>query len=693
MDELNKPVGEINFYCRQIQKKLKNLGLATIRGLLFHFPFRYEDLSQIKKIKELRPNDIATIKATVDSIRNFKSPKTHKKITEVILHDESGIIKAVWFNQWYLKDRNIINPGDEFFLVAKTNSSYELVSPEYEKVSENPTHCGRIVPIYPLTYGVSQKQVRTAIKFALPFIDFLEESLPEEIIAKNNLLGIRDAILNIHFPSSPKATKDTVPTSMEICQRARERLAFDELFLNQLKNFWLKNELKNKKSYPVIFYEKETKDLIAKLPFKLTLCQRKSSWEILQDIMEPYPMNRLLNGDVGSGKTLVAGIAMYNCALSKLQSALLAPTEILAKQHYDTFCELFPNIKIGLVTRGNKITNYELLITNKKQLSQFIAGNSDIIIGTHALIQDNIKFKNLALAVIDEQHRFGVEQRARLSSCQDGDRYPHLLSMTATPIPRTLSLIQYSDLDISLLDELPQGRKTIKTIVVGPEKRFPAYEFIKKQVDEGRQAFVICPLIDESDKLGVKSVTEEYKKLNEKVFPDINIGFLHGKLKSAEKEEVMQDFKNNKIKILVSTSVVEVGVDVPNAVIMMIEGAERFGLAQLHQFRGRVGRGEHQSYCLLFPTDAPTRRLKEMENINDGFRLAEIDLQLRGPGQIYGKEQSGKIEFRLADMNNMFLIKKAQNSAKEILAEDLKLKKHPRLREYLDTELQKIHLE
>jgi len=687
MKELDKPVGEINFYCRQIQKKLKNLGLATIRDLLLHYPFRYEDLSKIKKIKELLPNDVAIIKVTVESIRNFKSPKNYKKITEAILNDESGKIKAIWFNQWYLKDKNIINPGDELFLVAKNISSLELVSPEYEKVSDNPSHCGRIVPIYPLTYGISQKQVRTAIKFALPFIDFLEESLPKEIIAKNNLLEIKDAILNIHFPSS-----------MEICQKARERLAFDELFMNQLKNFWLKNELKNKSSYPINFHGKEIKKFVSELPFELTLAQRKSSWEILQDITEPYPMNRLLNGDVGSGKTLVAAIAMYNSVLSGLQSVLLAPTEILAEQHYQTFCQIFTdlNIKIGLVTRGNKMMNYESGIMNngrKKIDANHITTNSDIIIGTHALIQENIKFRKLALTVIDEQHRFGVEQRAKLSSCQESSKYPHLLSMTATPIPRTLSLIQYSDLDISLLDELPQGRKKIKTIVVGPEKRISAYEFIKKQLNEGRQAFVVCPLIDESDKLGVKSVTKEYKKLNEKIFPDIDIGFLHGKLKSAKKTNIMQKFKNQEIKILVSTSVVEVGVDVANATIMMIEGAERFGLAQLHQFRGRVGRSEHQSYCLLFPTDSSTRRLKEMENINDGFRLAELDLQLRGPGQIYGKEQSGKIEFKLADMNNMFLIKKAQNSAKEILENDRLLKKYPRLKDYLDTELQKIHLE
>ncbi|MBU1179692.1 ATP-dependent DNA helicase RecG [Patescibacteria group bacterium] len=685
---LDTPVSEINFYCKRLSKKLANLGLKTVRDLLFYYPFRYEDLSKIKKINELRAGEPATVKVRVELINNFRSPQKHKKITEALVNDGSGKIQVLWFNQWYLT--NIIKPGDELFLIAKLTNNYtkELISPDYEKVSENPTHTGRIIPIYPLTYGLTQKQLRTAIKSALDFVNEIQDYLPQEIISANNLISLKDAVLNIHFPASQESRAQAI-----------ERLSFDELFFNQLKNLWLKKDLEKKQAHAAAFHEKETKKFVENLPFKLTNAQRKASWEILKDIELSHPMNRLLNGDVGSGKTLVGALAIYNCALSGLQSVLLAPTEILSYQHYDTFCKLFGNlnIKIGLVTRGQKKMNKELGIRNqaggkrKKLDSEFITANSDIIIGTHALIQENIKFDKLGLAVIDEQHRFGVEQRAKLTSGEK--KYPHLLSMTATPIPRTLALIQYSDLDLSVLDEMPSGRKIIKTYAVSPSKRISSYEFIKKEINSGRQVFVICPLIDASDKLGVKSVTEEYKKLDEKIFPEFNIGMMHGRLKSKEKEEIMQEFKENKINILVSTSVVEVGVDIPNATIMMIEGAERFGLAQLHQFRGRVGRSEHQSYCLLFPTEQPTSRLRAMETTNDGFRLAEMDLELRGPGQIYGKEQSGKIEFRLADMNNMLLIKKAQDAVNNLLADDSELKKSPHLREYLEQKLKNIHLE
>jgi ATP-dependent DNA helicase RecG len=721
MSQLDAPIQDINFYCKKISKKLLKLGLKTVRDLLFYYPFRYEDLSAVKKIKDLAPGETATIKVRVELIKNYRSPQKHKKITEAIVSDETGKIKVLWFNQWYLAKN--ISPGDELYLAGKlSDSGYarEIISPDYEKATEETTHTGRIVPIYPLTQGITQKQLRAAVKMAVKYAADLTEYLPEEIISDNNLIGLSEAIANIHFPASE-----------ELKSAAVRRLSFDELFFNQLKNIWLKKQLEKKRAEAIPFNQEKIAEFVKGLPFALTNTQRKAAWEILQDIEASRPMNRLLNGDVGSGKTVVAALAIYNAALAGRQSALLAPTEILAHQHYDTFCKLFGrfNIKIGLITRSQKITNYppspvipkfipaeagtqgnpvnKKAVKKKNLDSRFrgndtkkkrndeITTNSDIVIGTHALLQEKIIFNHLALAIIDEQHRFGVEQRARLAEiANSASAYPHLLSMTATPIPRTMAIVMYGDLDLSILDEMPGGRKQIKTFVVPQTKRDGAYNFIKKEIEAGRQAFVICPLIDESDKLGVKSVIQEYKKLNEEIFPELIIAALHGKLKPAEKDEIMAGFKKNKIKILVSTSVVEVGVDIPNATIMMIEGAERFGLSQLHQFRGRVGRGEHQSYCLLFPTDGgTTSRLSALEKINDGFKLAEIDLQLRGPGQIYGKEQSGKIDFKLAGTKDINLVKQTQDAIKNLFTSDPELKKYPHLLEYLEETLENVHLE
>lgn len=684
MNNLDIRIPEINFYCKKIAKKLMALGLKTVRDLLFYYPFRYENFSQIKKINELLPGDIATVKVRVELLKNYRSPQKHKKITEAIMSDGTGKIKVLWFNQWYLT--NSIMPGDELYLVAKISDNgfaREIISPEYEKFSKETTHTGRIVPIYPLTAGLSQKQLRTAIKTALENAENIEEYLPEEIIVSNNLLGLKDAIKNIHFPAS-----------MDLQKQAIKRLSFDELFFNQLNNLWLRKNLEKKKSESMLLHKEKLSEFTAGLPFRLTDAQRKAAMEIMLDLEKTHPMNRLLNGDVGSGKTVVAALAMYNTILSGRQSALLAPTEILATQHYNTFCKLFDhlNLKIALLTRSSAFLNNSAM--SKKFLTEKIKkGGADIVIGTHAIIQKNITFKNLCLAVIDEQHRFGVEQRTALTSCSGNGLFPHLLSMTATPIPRTMAIVKYGDLDLSVLNEMPGGRKEIKTYAVRPERRAGAYNFIKKEVKSGRQVFVICPLIDESDKLGVKSVIQEFKKLKEQIFPEFNIAALHGKLKSAEKDEIMADFRQNKTNILVSTSVVEVGVDIQNATIMMVEGAERFGLAQLHQFRGRVGRGEYQSYCLLFPTNGEaTSRLRALEKINNGFRLATIDLQLRGPGKIYGTEQSGKIDFQLADINNITLVKQTQDAVNNLFRDDPELKKYPHLREYLEERLKKIHL-
>jgi len=538
------------------------------------------------------------------------------------------------------------------------------------------------VPNYHLTANLTHKQIRFLIKQIINLAGRVMDWLPFEVKKSARLINLAEAVREIHFPKN----------NLDI-KKARERLAFDELFLIQLESQLVRKNLSLSRARAIEFNEAATKKFVDSLPFKLTDAQRKAAWEILQDIKKDRPMSRLLEGEVGSGKTLVAVIAILNAVLNKKQAVLMVPTEILAKQHFETISKLLAglDIKIGLVTRTNK------LISNGKKLKATdIVAEADIIIGTHALIQEDIKFKNLALAVVDEQHRFGVEQRKTLVAKSGGELTPHFLSMTATPIPRSLALALYGDLGLSVLDELPKNRKKIITAVVPEKKRAAAYEFIRKQIREGRQVFVICPLIDLSDKLGVKSVEEEYQKLKKIIFPDLNIGKLHGRLKPKAKEEVMKEFLEKKIQILVSTSVVEVGVDVPNASVMMIEGADRFGLAQLHQFRGRVGRSIHQSYCFLF-TDSDTektlKRLAAVVKCNNGFELAKMDLKFRGPGEVYGIEQKGFPELKMASLFDYALMKQAREQAVKIMAIDQELSRWPALREQVGEWEKMAHLE
>ncbi len=486
--------------------------------------------------------------------------------------------------------------------------------------------------------------------------------MPKEVSERQKLYDVKTALNEIHFPSS-----------LEKAEEARKKFAFEELFLLQLRALSERKKIQRQKAVSVKFNQELIKNFVSSLPFELTNAQRLALWEILKDLEKPYPMNRLLNGDVGSGKTVVAAAAAVEMAKAGFQTAAMAPTEVLANQHFQTFSKILKDtgVKIGLLTSSG---------TKGEGIS------ADIVIGTHSLIQEGIKFTNLALVVIDEQHRFGVEQRAALLK-NNNNFAPHLLSMTATPIPRTLALTIYGDLDISILNEMPKGRQTIETQLIPPEKRKEFYQFIRNQVKEGRQIFVICPRIETPEekkdiqKIGqlsikdylkyeVKAVKAEYKKLSEEVFKDLKVAMLHGKMKSKEKEEIMAKFKNKDFDILVATSVIEVGVDVPNATIMMIEGAERFGLAQLHQFRGRVGRGEHKSYCLLFtesPLVASTRRLDALLKTNDGFKLAEMDLKIRGPGEFIGTKQSGIPDLAMASLADMNLIKQARAEAKLIL--------------------------
>jgi len=675
-------------------KKLKKLGVATVRDLLFYFPFRYDDFTHLTSIDKLQPGMSANVVGQIELIQNKRSWKKRMNITEALISDGTETLKVIWFNQPFIA-RNL-RVGDKVSLAGKVDDDYGglvMMSPVYEKIYLTPTlslarrggeaiHTQGLVPNYHLTANLTHKQVRFLIKQIINLAGRVMDWLPFEVKKSARLINLAEAVRKIHFPKNDLDIK-----------KARERLAFDELFLIQLESQLVRKNLSLSRARAIEFNEAATKKFVDSLPFKLTDAQRKAAWEILQDIKKDRPMSRLLEGEVGSGKTLVAVIAILNAVLNKKQAVLMVPTEILAKQHFETISKLLAglDIKIGLVTRTNK------LISNGKKLKATdIVAEADIIIGTHALIQEDIKFKNLALAVVDEQHRFGVEQRKTLVAKSGGELTPHFLSMTATPIPRSLALALYGDLGLSVLDELPKNRKKIITAVVPEKKRAAAYEFIRKQIREGRQVFVICPLIDLSDKLGVKSVEEEYQKLKKIIFPDLNIGKLHGRLKPKAKEEVMKEFLEKKIQILVSTSVVEVGVDVPNASVMMIEGADRFGLAQLHQFRGRVGRSIHQSYCFLF-TDSDTektlKRLAAVVKCNNGFELAKMDLKFRGPGEVYGIEQKGFPELKMASLFDYALMKQAREQAVKIMAIDQELSRWPALREQVGEWEKMAHLE
>lgn len=699
MPELQSPLSALHRVGNTTLKYLKKLGLETIQDLLFYLPFRYEDLRSIRPINTLKPGETAVIVGTIEIISNKRSFRSKKYITEALINDGQDTIKAIWFNQPFLA-RNL-KTGDKVSLAGKVKEDYgqlSIISPVYEKITnQTPIHTQGFVPNYPLTAGLSQKQLRSLIHQVLPLAKDVTDWLPENIRQKLKLLSLNQAIYQAHSPKNEAAAL-----------AAKRRLNFDSLFLRQLKSKLLKNQLASRQAPIIEFKEAATKHFLASLPFKLTDDQRRAAWEILQDIGKDRPMSRLLEGDVGSGKTIVAALAIFNAALNGQKSALMAPTEILAKQHYRSLNNFFAglNIKIGLLSRNFKESNFPLYQeeSNKQKISikdraKLIIDQADLIIGTHALIQETINFQNLGLSIVDEQHRFGVVQRKKILLAGSSKSTPHFLSMTATPIPRSLALAIYGDLDISIIKELPSGRKKIITRLIPEKDRSANYRFIHQEIKAGRQAFVICPLIEESDKLGAKSAKLEHERLSRDVFPDLKIGLLHGKMKGEEKEAVMTDFLANKINILVTTSVIEVGVDVANASLMIIEGAERFGLAQLHQFRGRVGRGDQQSYCLLFlGHDAPNsldklQRLKALVKYSDGLSLANIDLKLRGGGEIYGASQSGWPEIDLANLFDTELIKTSGQEIDKLIDLDPTLEKHPQLKNKLGEWEASVHLE
>ncbi len=685
---LSTPISKLTRVGNVTANRLAKLGIGNVKELLNHYPTRYEDYSNILSTDTLSEDLLGTFFGTIKSIESKKTSYKHIKLIEAYLDDAKGTIKIIWFNQPYITEN--LHEGDMVAVAGKIEQDFTgflMKNPSYEKTNsiENTIHTSRLVPIYPTTHGLTQKQIRFLISQAILSADELIDILPNKIVEKEKLANKITAIQNIHLPKNSDDYLTAVKT-----------LKFEELFLVQLITEIARQKLKLEIGPKIPFNQEETKKLIQSLPFELTNDQRKASWAIIQDMEKSTPMNRLLQGEVGSGKTIVASIAALNASSSGFQTALMAPTEILSLQHYETISQTFPTRSIALLTSSHaRLTNNESAsrISIKNSIAK---GEVDIIIGTHAIIQNDVIYNKLGLIVIDEQHRFGVEQRKTLKDKTKND-VPHLLSMTATPIPRSLALTLYGDLDITTIKELPKGRKNIITRLVEEKNRTKAYEFIKKKITQKQQVFVICPIIDKSDTLGVKSATEEFEKLNKNIFTNTAVGLLHGKLKSLEKEKIMQSFKNGEIDVLVATSVVEVGVDIPNASIMMIEGSDRFGLSQLHQFRGRVGRGKHQSYCFLF-TDSKNPdtqfRLNSFANTTDGFEIADLDLQLRGPGNIYSTIQSGHLEYlKLASISDTELASKAKNAALSILKSDPSLSQYTELNHEISKQSISLHFE
>jgi len=699
--------------------KLKKLGVENVRDLLWHFPTRYEDFSRIVPIAELQAGQSATISGVIKKIDTKRTWKRHMVIVEAIVADESGGMKALWFNQPYIG--KILRVGQQINFAGKITGGKDglyFSNPSYEAGNKTETqHTAGLIPIYPETKGLTSRGIRYLVKPLLQIIKDFPECIPDHIREQYELPEIIQALHDIHFPAH-----------LASAERARKRFAFEDLFLLGLNNIQLREKLKKESAPSLTIGKEEYNSLLKLLPFTLTPSQIRSLEEILKDIAKKLPMNRLLQGDVGSGKTIVAALVALVTVKNNKQTAIMAPTEVLARQHYTSLTNVFKtaDVSIGLITASEIRIFYgehlESSVTRAELLNALVSGKINIIIGTHALIAKGknarpILFYDLGLFIIDEQHRFGVEQRAELVAREKknaGESSVHFLSMSATPIPRTLSLTLFGDLDVSSIDELPRGRKKIITKIVAPENREKAYAFIREHIAKGRQVFVICPRITASELpdvspasflpeqkrkivwAEVKNVTEEYERLSRKIFPDFTVAMLHGKLKSSEKKEIMNNFRDGKINLLVSTSVVEVGVDVPNATIMVIEGADRFGLAQLYQFRGRIGRGEHQSFCLLFSdseTAVSNERLTALINAKNGFELAELDLRLRGPGEFLGEKQTGLPDLAMKALNNMELVQSAREAAKQTLKEDPTLKTYPILKQKLSLFKKTVHLE
>lgn len=650
-------------------EQLAAAGLHTIGDLVTFLPRAYEDYSHVTSISDIAPGKV-TVKARCEKVET-RPVRRGMRVTTATLSDDSGKIQAVWFNQPYRVAQ--LAGGEWYFFSGEFEFSYnryQLTNPSAEKASDLPVKDDKVVPIYRAVAGLKTALVRKLLNELRPLITMIPETLPEKIVKSEKLLSYSEALQGMHFPDTHQQADD-----------ARERLAFEELFQLLLASQYNKQENAKLEGWRIPFDQQVVKDFVAHLPFALTGAQRIGAWDILQDFEKSTPMNRLLQGDVGSGKTVVAGLAARQAAHEGFQTALMAPTEILASQHASTLDKLLSpfGVKVGLLTGSVKGVARKTLYTAIEN------GDVDVVVGTHALIQSTVIFKKLGFVVIDEQHRFGVAQRQEL--LKKSEKMPHLLAMTATPIPRSLALTVYGELDISVLNEKPANRKEIITKIWSPNSRAQLYSLIDAEITKGRQAYVICNLIDSNPENDLKSVETEYKRLQNSIFKHRKIGLLHGRLAPKDKEAVMNEFAMGNIDVLVSTTVVEVGVDVPNSTIMLIEDGDRFGLAQLHQLRGRVGRSEHQSYCYIVPSDSkkPSQRLKEIEKSNDGFYLAEVDLKLRGPGEVYGKAQHGALNLQVATLGDTKLIARAQNAAKQFVQSSENLLHYEQLARQVET--------
>ncbi len=627
--------------------------LHTVGDLLYFLPRKHEDFSEVTAICDISPGK-RTIRARCEAVTTQRV-RRGMTVTTATLVDETGKLQAVWFNQAY-RATQLKDPKQEYFFSGEFEFNYnrhQLTNPSAEKVSDLPVQTDRLLPVYPSVKGLKSQLVRKILAELRPLMTMLPETLPERIIRSQKLVSINQALLGMHFPQDPDDIRE-----------ARHRLAFDELFQLLLAAQLNKQANARLDSWHIPFEQAIVQQFVAKLPFELTPAQKQAAWDILQDFQSQTPMNRLLQGDVGAGKTVVAGLAARQASSHGFQSAFLAPTEILAAQHAESLNTLLApfGVRTALLTGSVKGKARDALLQSVKH------GDVDILVGTHALLQPTVQFHKLGFVVIDEQHRFGVEQRQTL--LEKSEHMPHMLAMTATPIPRSLALTLYGELDVSIIKQKPKNRKPIQTKIWAPTSRKALYAAIDQQLAEGRQAYIICKLIDNNPLNDTKSVELEFRNIKNSVFGHRRIGLLHGRMKSAEKELVMREFAEGALDILVSTTVVEVGVDVPNATVMLIEDADQYGLSQLHQLRGRVGRSEHQSYCYLLTSDTkkPSQRLREVEKSQDGFYLAEVDLKLRGPGEIYGRAQHGELNLQIASLADAELIVKASKAAQDFIA-------------------------
>lgn len=662
---LTSPVAELKGVGEKVDAAFKRVGIRTVIDLINWLPRRHEDFSAVTKIADLKPGKV-TILARCESIET-KQVRRGLRITTAVLSDGQDKLRAVWFNQPY---RTTQLTGEKEFLFSGTfeftYNRYQLTNPAVEKprafAESEPTDF--LAPVYRTVKDVRPQQLRKIMQSIRPTITMLPETLPSSVVSTQDLLSRAEAYVGIHFPETEQQL-----------QRAKERIAFEELFELIMASQLNKQHNNRLSGWTVPFDQKAIKHFVAGLPFKLTGAQRRAAWQLIQDLESSQPMNRLLQGDVGSGKTIVAGLAAFSCAQAGLQTAIMAPTEILASQHAQTLRELLSpfGIEVALLTGSVKAK------ARKELLAALKDGSIQVVVGTHALIQKTVEYCALGFVVIDEQHRFGVNQRQALLA--KSKHMPHLLAMTATPIPRSLQLTVFGELEVSVLDELPAGRKPIETKIWQPTSVDGLYQKIDEEIAQGRQAYIICSLIDDNPENDTKSVEAEYRKLRSTVFRHRRVGLLHGKLSAEQKDHAMGQFAHHEIDILISTTVVEVGVNVPNATVMLIENADRFGLSQLHQLRGRVGRGEHQSYCHLVTSDnaKPTQRLREIEKSNDGFYLAEVDLKLRGPGEIYGKAQHGALNLQIATLADTKLISRAQVAAVQFIASNENLLQYKQL--------------